>query len=368
MEVVFQTSAVRHLEVVSRDEVIKTLVEAFKNANLGKQTAVIALSDHIIFEKLISQNGQVPVQKEIADFYHDVPLDEEHIAKKIMPLKGSALALAANRELYSIVVEVAHEFEWKIKAVIPMTPFAKLREDQHLTPEQVGLILAAEDIFKEADFLKESLLAPEIREKVEKGIEGGESRDDNEDAGDDEEDTTKSGSKAKTAIIIFLILFLFSFITGSLIYFKIINLPFNVPFLNESSVPAVSAPPEASQSAVVAPIESTPSANVQEASVSAQINKEDVRIHVLNGSGIAGQAAVIKEKLVEKGYTNVITGNIEGAEASRSSVTYSKVEQGVKNEINELMDSLIGETEKLEEALNEFSLRIVIGKLDGPIQ
>lgn len=358
LSIEFHTSAVRHLEVVSRDEVIKTLVEGFKNANLGKQTAIILLSDHIVFEKLISPHEEGAIQKEIALFYHNVPLDEVHIAKKIMPLKDSSLVLAANRELYQILIEVAHEFEWKINAVIPMTPFAKLAEDAQLTPDQVNRILVADEVFKEADFLDESVLIGSDKSPEKSPEEKGESDD-----GIEKEDAE---SKSNPLVTLLIALFLISLIIGSLFFFRIISLPFDLPGMG-SRVPAPSTTSEASVSTT--PVESTSSAQIQEASVSAQINREKIRIHVLNGSGISAQAAKVKEKLEGIGYTSVIIGNIESSEASGSSIVYSnKLEPAVKEEINKVMDSLIPGITKTEEAINEFNTVITLGKLNQPIE
>ena len=359
MEIPFHSSAVRHLEVVSRDEVVKTLVEAFKSASLGRQTAVIALSDQIVFERLISQKNSQDPQKELARFYADVPLDETHIAKKIIPLKGAVLALSANRQLYQLVVEVAHEFEWKIKAVIPMPPFAKVAEDIQLTPEQVSQILKADDIFKEDNFLSESVLAVEIPSKKVKQEEN----EKEEGESGDEERRSRSSPIVASVIALFLL----SLIAGSLLYYKIITLPFNLPWI--SPIPVASSVPEATESAQTAPVESSASANTQEASVSAEFNRSEIRIHVLNGSGISAQAAVVKEKLAEIGYENVITGNIEASEASGSSIIYSEnLEESVKDEINKLMDSLVEGITKTEEAINEFNAVITLGKLEEPIQ
>src|SRR3989344_4024077 len=246
MEIPFHSSADRHLEVVSRDEVVKTLVEAFKSASLGSQTAVIALSDQIVFERLISQKNSQDPQKELARFFADVPLDETHIAKKIIPLKGAVLALAANRQLYQLVVEVAHEFEWKIKAVIPMTPFAKVAEDIQLTPEQVSQILKADDIFKEDNFLSESVLAVEIPSKKVKQEEN----EKEEGESGDEERRSRSSPIVASVIALFLL----SLIAGSLLYYKIITLPFNLPWI--SPIPVASSVPEATESAQTAPEES----------------------------------------------------------------------------------------------------------------
>lgn len=351
MEIEFPSSSLRHLEVVSRDEIVKTLVDNFKSANLRGQQAILVLSDQIVFERLIPNEDPGNAQKEIARFYHDIPLEEAHIAKKLVPLKGSILALAANRQLYQIIVEVAKEFGWKIKAVIPMTPFAKLDEEVQLNPEQVNQILGADDIYKEADFLNENILAPETTDKPL----------------EEEQNPEASTGKAKTIVTIVIALFLMSLIIGSLFYFKIISLPFNLPWMNSS--PAASTAPEASQSAQTTPQESTASANEQVASVSAKLSRADIKIHVLNGSQVAGQATKVKEKLVEIGYTNVITGNIEASEASGSSIIYSEgLEESVKEEINKLMDSLVEGITKTDESINEFNTVITLGKLDKPIE
>lgn len=348
MDVSFQSSAVRHLEVVKKDEVVKTLADAFKSVNLSRQNAVIVLSDHIVFERLILKDNPEVTQKEIARFYHEVPLEEAHIAKKIMPLKGSVLALAANRELYSLIIEVAREFEWKIKAVIPMTPFAKLAEDANLTPDQVSQILSSEEVFKEADFLSESLVTPEVIEK------------------DKKKDPEESGSKAKNILTLILALFLLSFIVGSLLYFNILKLPFSLPWMNK---PVSSSAPESSSSIQTVPSESTVSAQIQIASVSGELNRSGIKIHVLNGSKIPGQANKVKEKLAESGYENVKSGNIEGSETSASSITYSNsLNEAVKGEINTLMDSLIGESKKLEDTLSEFNVLIILGELTREIE
>lgn len=349
MNVSFQTSAVRHLEVVSKDEVTKTLVDAFKSANLSRQNAIILLSDHIIFERLIPGDDPEIVKKALAKFYNDVPLDEAHIAKKIMPLKGSVLALAANRELYSLIIEVAREFEWKIKAVIPMTPFAKLAENVQLTSDQVSQVLDSGQVFKETDFLSENSLPLQKTEKSE------------------EERAEGDKSKAKIVLTISLVLFLLSFIIGSLFFFNVLKVPNNLPWIKASPAPVLIR--EISKLPGEAQFESSSSSQLQLASVSGEIKRQEVKIHVLNGSGLSGQASRLKKKLAEIGFENVLTGNIENLEASQSSIVYSKkLPQIIKAELGELMDSLIEGVSRSEDNLSEFDAVINLGKLKQPIE
>lgn len=352
MDIEFDSSAIRHLEVVNRDEVIKTLVDSFKSLHLKKQSAVIALSDHIVFEKLITNQDPAEAKRETLNFFHNVPLDEKNIAKKLIPLKGTVLALGANRELYRIILEVAREFEWKIKAVVPMTLFSKTEEETKLSQDQVNHILNADKDLEESNFLNETAIAQEVKPEEKK---------------DDEDDADSSERKTSPLVTVIIALFLVGLIIASLLYFKIISLPFGSN-ITSSPAPAVSRVPEGTISAQTAVIESTTSAEVQESSISAQ-EKSGTRIHVLNGSGIAGQANKLKEKLGSIGYANVIVGNIESSEASSSSITFAQnVKISVKGELNKFLDSLIGENEKLEETLSEFNVRIILGKLASPIE
>lgn len=66
---------------------------------------------------------------------------------------------------------------------------------------------------------------------------------------------------------------------------------------------------EASPSSV-----STRSAEENISTDSATLDKNQLNVTVLNGTGIAGQAAKIKDFLIELGYSKIETGNAEEAE------------------------------------------------------
>ncbi len=55
-----------------------------------------------------------------------------------------------------------------------------------------------------------------------------------------------------------------------------------------------------------------------------EIKKEDLKVQVLNGSGIAGQAAKVKEALAGLGLSQIEIGNAEGALAKETVVVFSK--------------------------------------------
>jgi len=60
------------------------------------------------------------------------------------------------------------------------------------------------------------------------------------------------------------------------------------------------------------------------------VNKEKIRIKVLNGSGIPGKATTVKDILKEKGYQEILTGNADNFD-------YKQTEIAVKKEKNNLV-------------------------------
>ena len=59
-----------------------------------------------------------------------------------------------------------------------------------------------------------------------------------------------------------------------------------------------------------------------------EIEREGVKIQVLNGTGIAGQAAKVKDLLTELGLSKIETGNAEGAKATDTVVVFSPAVAG----------------------------------------
>lgn len=64
------------------------------------------------------------------------------------------------------------------------------------------------------------------------------------------------------------------------------------------------------------------------------IDPAQYSIEVLNGSGISGQASLIKKNLTTIGFTKIITGNAQGDHSNKTVVMFSpKISQAVKDMI-----------------------------------
>jgi copper homeostasis protein CutC len=54
------------------------------------------------------------------------------------------------------------------------------------------------------------------------------------------------------------------------------------------------------------------------------VDKQAVRIKVLNGSGVSGKASAVKEILKEKGYQEILTGNADSFDYEKTEVSVKK--------------------------------------------
>ncbi|HWA52086.1 MAG TPA: LytR C-terminal domain-containing protein [Patescibacteria group bacterium] len=70
-------------------------------------------------------------------------------------------------------------------------------------------------------------------------------------------------------------------------------------------------------------------------------DKTALNVSVLNGTGIAGEAGILADKLKTLGYTNVTTGNADSQNATTTTVDFGpNVSQDVVTEINSTLNDM----------------------------
>jgi hypothetical protein len=92
--------------------------------------------------------------------------------------------------------------------------------------------------------------------------------------------------------------------------------------------------------------------------------KSDIKIKILNGSGITGLAGKTGDNLKALGYTNIEIGNAEGPTVTATDVIFSgRVTQAVKEEIvTELQKTFTGIETRQTPPVNTLDVLITIGK------
>lgn len=104
-----------------------------------------------------------------------------------------------------------------------------------------------------------------------------------------------------------------------------------------------------------------------------KIDKDSVKIQVLNGTGTPGQAGKAVEALKEAGYNadNIKTGNAEDFDHKVTTITardgFEEVAKDIKEALEKIFDSVEVESSKLEKD-SEFNIVVVTGgkKFEAP--
>lgn len=153
----------------------------------------------------------------------------------------------------------------------------------------------------------------------------------------------KPKTKGIFLIVLIITLIIVVFIGGILVYKKTVDKI------------RISAGPEPSPTPVMEPV--TPSPKII-------LKKEDLKIEILNGSGVPGAAGVAKKYLEESGYVITKTGNAK-------SFTYKETEVSIKEEKEPYLEMLKKDLENkyvlatessFLDLKNEFDVIILLGR------
>lgn len=92
------------------------------------------------------------------------------------------------------------------------------------------------------------------------------------------------------------------------------------------------------------------------------VSKESIKIKILNGTGTAGEAALLKDKLSSAGYVNVEAGNASRQDYTDTQVAFdSDVPQSVKDEIVSVLKSTYKGLKETSGVGTGFDVEIVTG-------
>ncbi len=97
------------------------------------------------------------------------------------------------------------------------------------------------------------------------------------------------------------------------------------------------------------------------------VDKAEVRIQVLNGTGIAGEAGVLSDQLKNLGYTEVKTGNASSQSETDTTVTFSTtLSQDVVTEITEKLNGLYTSVKtNTGSTSSDFDVEVITGLRKG---
>ena len=115
-------------------------------------------------------------------------------------------------------------------------------------------------------------------------------------------------------------------------------------------------------------IETTPTPFEEEAKLTpeVEIDREKVKIQVLNGTGISGAAAQMKKELEDLGYSQIDAGNASGQTYTSVEVTFSDAApDAVKEEIQDALEDIYQDIEVKTGSLDRYDIKIITGYPKG---
>lgn len=95
-------------------------------------------------------------------------------------------------------------------------------------------------------------------------------------------------------------------------------------------------------------------------------DKSQIKIQILNGTGIIGEAGYLSNKLNALGYTNISTGNASTQNSTDTQVTFSSGVGGdVIDEITSSLKDIYVNVTTSNSSLNDFDIQIIAGLRKG---
>lgn len=319
-------------EIVDEQKFEQLISNFLTKLNLKDSQCLIAVSGENLFEKSIPLTNSKKEQAEAEEFFTQIPFDTEKIIKKQIRVKNGIKLIAANKNLYEAIVHVLQVIPVEIEAVIPITSFGITSST--LTKKDTSDIMKNSSLIKLTNFMTRENQPSTSNKK----------------AGEDKSTQTpiKTDTKKKYLLIGGIIIIVVGLVIAALLLLKPDllnkspqnNIPDNKELTNFSneSKENISGDSEASKEAEI-------------------LEKSEITISILNGSGISGQASSIQSQLQSLKYSQIEAGNAQNQNRtttliqSSSNIPENYISE-IKTELGKTLDSIETETSSTLETSN----------------
>ncbi len=308
----FSPEVLRHSEIIDKKKYLEELQKFIEGLKLKTGKGIILLSPELIYASDIDITGKNE-QEEIDKFLASLPLRRSAISTITLHNKSKIRVVAVNKELYEGVLEVLKARDIEISSVTPISVFPGRTNNQEFTTQDVRKISGNGKILQRYNFLQS-------KDNSQADEEVADVKDEPE-----EEEIKKKSMRSQYILLAISLILLTTAITYLLLWSNTISNPWFKK--SESITPKPTT-------AVTPTTASQPSPTINPLD-----DKSVIKIQILNGSGIEGQAGKLSDLLKEAGYDNIITGNTEDVR-QRTTIIYNKLlSKDMLNEITETISS-----------------------------
>ncbi len=292
--------------VVDLDAFTTFLIKELDTLAKKISPVIVILGTGILFQSFVTKKEEVTIGQDT--LRSTLPFPQEYVSEKTI-LTPTKIYLLATHKLYmQALINACREIGIELQSVLPLTLFSDEEKVEKLKKPDVKAILSKKKLHAVGNFLEVVPVTPvEELERVQEGAVG--------------ESFTGSYRKVTAwnvsrLLIILGFLIVLTILMGGLLYVQYLH---------------VSGLSKQAESTVVPTQIPTPTTIAEE-------DPANLKVVVINGTGIAGQAGRVKDLLFEAGYTDATTENSETKDSQKTEIVFSsKVSEKQQSEIKELL-------------------------------
>lgn len=337
----FPVTVVKDQEIFDSKALDKLIYDFLNNFRLGKHSAVMLLSEEIIFQKVIPLTDFADEQHECDKFLSEIPFEPLQLAVKTLKDDADFILYATNKHFFYPIVHILEKYGWRVQSVAPLTAFGSFGKEVSIQIEDVKMILNKIVLLRQVNFL--------ISNTPQTGIPI-------------VADRTGAGKKENSKVLITLIILV---IIVLIIGFFVIGRSY---IFNKSDAGKTINPLTPVTSVLTpSPENSATESGEKVSSPSAQgiqpLTIEKARVKVLNGSGVAGQAGAVRDRLLKLGFISVEVGNAETENTAETIIYYNDhFPIPLLDLVTEDMKKYFTNVTSKRESLTDSDISIITGK------
>lgn len=305
LQLTFPQEAVTHQEVIDK-KLFEKIMRDFLT-HVKQHEIIIFLDNELVFQKKIPASSKDEENK----FFNEIPFSQENAVRKAIKITSSIWLFSANRELYQVIMLLLVQQGCRVSYVVPLLLFTSFTQNH---PLSFSLFL---HIIKNKTLLEKGNLLHEDNQPKQNVIQE---------------------TVSKSPVIQYIALGISVLILAGVLVFALSFLGILPGFTKKQTsspkIPITSSPILPTQPIVIM----SPTPLITQ---SVTVDKKDLKIQILNGSSIAGQASSLKNQFESIGFANIQTDNAQGAKSNTTIAVFSnRVSSDDKNIILTVLNKI----------------------------
>ncbi|GIW61399.1 MAG: hypothetical protein KatS3mg089_0251 [Patescibacteria group bacterium] len=297
----------------------------------SSQSVILVLGKGVLFQESI-RNDERNKEEKLEKFYESLTLDQDDRLVHSVKTDHKTYIVVTSKYLVNCL-ESAFDSRKNLKAIVPISLFTDNLEDT-LSEDIIKLILEEEDLYELCNFTSV---------KMEK------SAFENTNSSSEDYSTSPTSAVIHSSSINYGGVFFLLFFIGSALTVVFGGGYYLLQRSEQKDLSSVTHTPSSIPTPTPTPTPIT-------------LAKEELKIRILNGTGIPKQASKVQKALEDKGYKKIETDNAEDTNQEETQVTFSsRISEELKREIMEVLESMFTTVVKDQDSNIDADVLIITG-------